>query len=54
MASTSTAKNSLMDWQRELQQNITTVSELEKFLGVRIRFRAESQYTQEQYDVVLL
>ena len=37
-----------------LDEEASTLSELEKFLGVRIRFRAESQYTQEQYDVVLL
>ncbi len=28
--------------------------ELETFLGVRVKFRVESEYTQEQYDVVLL
>ena len=37
-----------------LDEKASALSELEKFLGVRIRFRAESQYTQEQYDVVLL
>ncbi|BBA36903.1 ribonuclease G [Methylocaldum marinum] len=37
-----------------LDEEADTLSELETFLGVRIKFRAEAQYTQEQYDVVLL
>ncbi|MGR9108142.1 MAG: ribonuclease G [Gammaproteobacteria bacterium] len=37
-----------------LDEEAASLAELEKFLGVRIRFRAERQYTQEQYDVVLL
>jgi ribonuclease G len=30
------------------------VAELEEFLGKSIRFQADEQYSQEQYDVVLL
>jgi ribonuclease G len=30
------------------------VAELEEFIGKTIRFQAEEQYSQEQYDVVLL
>jgi ribonuclease G len=30
------------------------LAELEVFLNVRIKFRAEAEYNQEQYDVVLL
>ena len=30
------------------------VAELEEFLGKTIRFQADDQYQQEQYDVVLL
>lgn len=37
-----------------LDEEADTLAELEKFLNVRIRFRAEAQYNQEQYDVVLL
>lgn len=40
--------------ERLLDEEADTLSELETFLGVRIKFRAEAQYTQEQYDVVLL
>ena len=32
----------------------TAVAELEEFLGKSIRFQADDQYAQEQYDVVLL
>ena len=32
----------------------TAVAELEEFLGKSIRFQADEQYAQEQYDVVLL
>lgn len=39
---------------RLLDEEAGALSELETFLGVRIKFRAESQYNQEQYDVVLL
>ena len=37
-----------------LDEEADTLSELEAFLKVRIKFRAEAQYNQEQYDVVLL
>ena len=37
-----------------LDEESTTLADLEHFVGISIRFRAESQYTQEQYDVVLL
>jgi ribonuclease G len=37
-----------------LDEEATMLAELEHFLKVRIKFRAESQYNQEQYDVVLL
>ena len=30
------------------------VAELEEFLGKSIRFQADEQYAQEQFDVVLL
>ena len=31
-----------------------SVAELEEFLGKSIRFQADDQYAQEQFDVVLL
>jgi ribonuclease G len=37
-----------------LDEEADMLAELEMFLGVRIKFRAEAQYNQEQYDVVLL
>lgn len=37
-----------------LDEEADGLAELESFLGVRVKFRAESQYSQEQYDVVLL
>ncbi|MBQ0725331.1 MAG: ribonuclease G [Cycloclasticus sp.] len=37
-----------------LDEESTTLADLESFVGISIRFRAENQYTQEQYDVVLL
>jgi len=37
-----------------LDEEAGSLSELEGFLGIKIRFRCEIQYTQEQYDVVLL
>jgi ribonuclease G len=37
-----------------LDEEATMLAELETFLGVNIKFRAETQYNQEQYDVVLL
>lgn len=40
--------------ERLLDEEAATLSELEAFVGVRIKFRAEAQYTQEQFDVVLI
>jgi ribonuclease G len=40
--------------ERLLDEEADMLSELESFLNVRVKFRAETQYTQEQYDVVLL
>ncbi|MEE7628239.1 ribonuclease G [Methylobacter sp. Wu8] len=37
-----------------LDEEADMLAELEVFLGVRIKFRAEAEYNQEQYDVVLL
>jgi ribonuclease G len=37
-----------------LDEDADMLAELELFLGVQIKFRAEAQYNQEQYDVVLL
>ncbi|MDD5113648.1 MAG: ribonuclease G [Methylobacter sp.] len=37
-----------------LDEEADMLAELEAFLGVRIKFRAEAEYNQEQYDVVLL
>ena len=37
-----------------LDEEADMLAELETFLGVRIKFRAEPEYNQEQYDVVLL
>ena len=37
-----------------LDEEAGMLAELELFLGVSIRFRAEVEYSQEQYDVVLL
>ena len=37
-----------------LDEESDSLAELEAFVGIRIRFRAEAQYTQEQYDVVLV
>ena len=39
---------------RLLDEDADMVSELETFLSVSIKFRAEAQYNQEQYDIVLL
>ncbi|TAN51954.1 MAG: Rne/Rng family ribonuclease, partial [Methylococcaceae bacterium] len=39
---------------RLLDEDADRVSELEAFLRVSIRFRVETQYTQENYDIVLL
>ncbi len=40
--------------ERLLDEEANTLAELERTLGVQIKFRAEDQYNQEQYDVVLL
>ncbi len=37
-----------------LDEEADMLAELELFLAVRIKFRTEAQYNQEQYDVVLL
>jgi ribonuclease G len=37
-----------------LDEESTSVAELEEFIGIPIRFQVETTYTQEQYDVVLL
>jgi len=37
-----------------LDEEADVLSELEKFLAINIKFRSETEYTQEQYDVVLL
>jgi len=37
-----------------LDEESTSLAELEEFIGVPIRFQVESLYTQEQYDVVPL
>ncbi len=37
-----------------LDEESTSVAELEDFIGKQIQFQVEAQYTQEQYDVVLL
>jgi ribonuclease G len=37
-----------------LEEESAAVAELEEFIGKTIRFQAEEQYAQEQYDVVLL
>jgi ribonuclease G len=39
---------------RILDEESAAVAELEEFIGKTIRFQAEEQYSQEQYDVVLL
>ncbi|QSA97087.1 ribonuclease G [Methylococcus sp. EFPC2] len=40
--------------ERLLDEEADMLSELETFLNVTVKFRAEAQYNQEQYDVVLL
>jgi ribonuclease G len=37
-----------------LDEEADMLAELELFLDVRIKFRSETEYNQEQYDVVLL
>ncbi len=39
---------------RITEEESSAVAELEEFLGKSIRFQADAQYTQEQFDVVLL
>jgi ribonuclease G len=39
---------------RITEEESPAVAELEEFLGKTIRFQADEQYTQEQFDVVLL
>ena len=39
---------------RITEEESAAVAELEEFLGKSIRFQAEEQYSQEQFDVVLL
>ena len=40
--------------ERLLDEEADMLSELEAFLRVSVKFRVEAQYSQEQYDVVLL
>lgn len=40
--------------ERMLDEESTSIAELEEFTGIPIRFQVETAYTQEQYDVVLL
>ncbi len=37
-----------------LDEEADILAELESFLNIRIKFRSEAEYTQEQYDVVLI
>jgi len=37
-----------------LDEEADVLAELEAFLSIRIKFRSEAEYTQEQYDVVLI
>jgi len=46
------ASSSVVD--KILDDQSTTVAELEEVIGKTIRFQREDQYTQEQFDVVLL
>jgi ribonuclease G len=39
---------------RITDEESAAVAELEEFLGKSIRFQADDQYAQEQFDVVLL
>ena len=39
---------------RITDEESSAVAELEEFLGKSIRFQADEQYLQEQFDVVLL
>jgi ribonuclease G len=40
--------------ERILDEQSSTVAELEELIGKSIRFQSEEQYAQDQYDVVLL
>ncbi len=40
--------------ERILDEQSSTVAELEELIGKSIRFQREDQYAQDQYDVVLL
>jgi ribonuclease G len=40
--------------ERLLDEEADMLSELQSFLGISVKFRAEAQYNQENYDVVLL
>lgn len=40
--------------ERMLDEESTSIAELEEFTAIPIRFQVEAAYTQEQYDVVLL
>ncbi len=37
-----------------LDEESISIGELEAFIGIPIRFQAETAYTREQYDIVLL
>jgi len=37
-----------------IDEESTSVAELEEFVGIPIKFQAEIAYTQEQFDVVLI
>ncbi|RLA24465.1 MAG: ribonuclease G [Gammaproteobacteria bacterium] len=37
-----------------LDEEADVLSELEAFLNIRIKFRSETEYSQEQYDIVIL
>ncbi|TPW13289.1 MAG: ribonuclease G [Halothiobacillaceae bacterium] len=39
---------------RMLDEESTTIAELEEFIGKPIKFQVEALYTQEQFDIVLL
>jgi ribonuclease G len=37
-----------------LDEESTSIAELEEFIGKPIKFQTETLYTQEQFDVVLM
>ena len=37
-----------------LDEESTSVAELEEFIGKPINFQVETMYTQEQFDIVLM